>query len=119
MTPASHIIDAQVWLRGELLQLALANPNSLVSDPRASLAQLNEELALPEGADASTCYAHLVALRQAKAEGLVTLSAVQRRVVALAAALLDTGEDSTAGAPKPAARAKAVKAKAAPKQATS
>ncbi len=114
MTPASHIIDAQVWLRGELLQLALANPNALVTDPSACLAQLGEELALPKDADASTSYAHLVALRQAKSEGLVTLPAIQRRVTALAAALLASPE-----AEKPAAKAKAAKAKAAPKQASS
>lgn len=114
MTPASHIIDARVWLRGELLQLALANPHALVSDPAVSLAQLEQELALPEGADASTGYAHLVALRQAKAEGLVTLAAIQRRVTALAGALLAAPDAAKSGS-----RPKAGKAKAAPKQVTS
>ncbi len=114
MIPATHIIDGQVWLRGELLQLALANPNALVNDPASTLAQLSEQLALPEGADASTTYAHLVALRQAKAEGLVTTQSVQRRVCALAAVLLDDAPKASA---KPRKSGTPGKAKAAPKQA--
>ncbi len=114
MTPATQIIDGQVWLRGELLQLALANPNALVGDPAGALAELTAELALPEGADATTTYAHLVALRQAKAEGLVTRQSVQRRVSALAFALLD-GETKAANKPRKASASG--KAKAAPKQA--
>lgn len=119
MTPATEIIDGQVWLRGELLQLALANPSALVGDPAATLTELTAELALPDGADATTTYAHLVALRQAKAEGLVTRQSVQRRVSALASVLLG-GEPkaATGAASKPRKASASGKAKAAPKPAS-
>ena len=84
----SEVISGQVWLRGELLQLVFANPASLATDPQKAIDALCDDLGLPEKADATQTYAFLIALRQAKAEGLVVPADIKRRVAELARVLL-------------------------------
>ena len=86
--PASDAISGQVWLRGELMQLAFANPATLVTDPEQAIRDLCEQLGLPDKADATQTYAFLIALRQAKSEGLVMTDDLKQRVNALAQVLL-------------------------------
>ena len=87
-TSPSEVICGQVWLRGELMQLAFANPGTLVEEPQKAIDALCSELGLPEKADATQTYAFLVALRQAKAEGLIVPADIKRRVTDLATVLL-------------------------------